>query len=74
VLRAADVDRSRALRVVLGAVDVRPGSRVENEVCRAQPGRRRRADVPIGERERRELVTGEGLDQRLPELAVRPGD
>ena len=32
VLRAADVDRRRALRVVLGAVDVRPGRRVQDEL------------------------------------------
>ena len=29
---AADVDRGRALRIVLGAVDVRPGGRVEDDV------------------------------------------
>ena len=40
VLRAADVDRRRPLRVVLGAVDVRPRGGVQHEV-RLEAGRRR---------------------------------
>ena len=47
VLRAADVDRRRALRVVLGAVDVRPGRRVQHELDgrERRPARGKR-DVP----------------------------
>ena len=47
VLRAADVDRRRALRVVLGAVDVRPGRRVQDELDAAGAAGRREADVPL---------------------------
>ena len=74
MLRPADVDRGRALGVVLGAVDVGPGGSVQNEVGWPYPGRRRDAYVPVGVGQRDEIVTGERLDERLPELAARAGD
>ena len=74
LLRPADVDRGRALGIVLGAIDVSPGGSVQNEVGRPDPCRRRDADVPVGVGQRDEIVTGERLDERLPELAARAGD
>ena len=41
VPRSTDVDRGRALRIVLGAVDVRPGGGVQDDVRGAERGRRR---------------------------------
>jgi hypothetical protein len=74
VLRSANIDRSRALRIVLGTVDVGPGSGVQNQVCGRKVGGRRRTDVPVSERERYDLVTSEGLDECPTKLAVRAGD
>jgi len=71
VLRAADVHRGRALRVGLGAVDVRPRRGVQNEVDRAEPARRRRGDVPA--RARQAERAGERLEQRGAELAAGAG-
>ena len=48
VRRPADVDGGGALRVRLGAVDVRPGSGVKDDVGRLEPGRRRQLHVPFG--------------------------
>ncbi len=67
--RAADVHRGRTLRIVLGAVDVRPGRRVQHEAG-LEPRRRRLGDVPVGARERHDLVGGELLGQRVAELAA----
>ena len=50
VLRAADVDRRRLLRVGLGPVDVGPRGRVQHEVGRAER-RRRQRHVPLGARQ-----------------------
>ena len=47
VARAADVDGGRLLRVVLCAVDIRPGGCVENELRSGELGRRKR-HVPLG--------------------------
>jgi hypothetical protein len=74
VLRSADIDRGRALWIVLGAVDVGPGSGVQNEVGRCKVGGRRRTDVPVAERERYDLVTGECPDKCPAKLTVRAGD
>ena len=69
---AADVDRGRALRVVLGAVDVRPRGRVQDEVA-PRARRRRERDVPVGAR-RAPRASGKRLEQRVPELPARAGD
>ena len=61
-------------RVLLGAVDVRPGRRVQDEVERAQVGGRGLGDVPLRPRERDDVLVGELLGQRLPELAAGAGD
>jgi hypothetical protein len=74
VRRAADVDGGGALRILLGAVDVRPGGGVENDVGRLEPGRRRQLDVPLGARERDHAVHRELLDERPAELPARAGD
>jgi hypothetical protein len=47
---------------------------VKNEVGGPHPGRWRQAHVPVAMRERDELVTGERLDERPPELPARAGD
>jgi hypothetical protein len=70
--RAADVDCRGALRVVLGAVDVRPGRRVEDEA--GLDRRRRQRHVPVGVGERDDLILRERLLQRAPELAARSRD
>jgi hypothetical protein len=74
VLRPADVDRGRALRVVLGTVDVRPRRRVQCQPD-AEVGDERRGrvrDVPLVE------IDGERirvqLGQSMPQLARRAGD
>jgi hypothetical protein len=72
VPRPADIDRSRALRVVLGAVDVRPRGRVEDEV--GPQRRRRQGYVPVGMAERDQLLVRELLLQRAPELPAGSGD
>jgi hypothetical protein len=74
VLRAADVDRGGALRIGLGTVDVGPCGGMQDEVDRPEPGRRRRADVPVAERDPSDLVIRERLDKRLAELTVGAGD
>jgi hypothetical protein len=74
MLRSTHIDRGCALWIVLGTVDVGPGSGVQNEVGRGKIGRRRRTDVPVAERERCDLVTGEGLDKCPTKLAVRACD
>ncbi len=74
MLRPADVDRGGALGIVLGAVDVGPGGSVQNEVGGPDPGRCRHAHVPVAVSERDDLVTGERLDERPPELTARAGD
>jgi len=74
MLRAADVDRRRALGIVLGAVDVRPRGRMQRElnVTRGHEVGRRVADIPFVE------IDGEGLrielGQRAAELARCAGD
>jgi hypothetical protein len=62
------------LGVVFGAVDVGPRGSVQNQVGWPYPRRRRDAYVPVGVGQRDEIVTGERLDERLPELAARAGD
>jgi len=47
---------------------------VEDEVGARDHGRRRDAHVPVGVGQCDEIVTGERLDERLPELAPRAGD
>ncbi len=70
--RATDVDRRRALRIVLGAVDVRPRRRVEKKV--GLDRRRRQGHVPVGMGERGDAVFRERLLQRASELAARSRD
>ncbi len=48
VRRPADIDRGRALGIVLGTVDVRPGSRVQDELGPGKSRGRRQRDVPVG--------------------------
>ena len=74
MLRAADVDRRGALRIVLRAVDVRPGGGVEHETDVVGHGRRRQRHVPLRPRERHDAVGGELLLQRDAELAAGAGD
>src|SRR5262249_52788537 len=71
--RAADVDRGGILRVCLGAVHVGPGGGVQDELSR-ETGRREGGDVPVGARQREDVVSGERLLQRTPELTTRAGD
>ena len=71
MLDAADVDRRGALRIVLGAVDVRPRGRVQDEVS-LEPRRRRVRDVPL--RARQPAGAGKRLDERRPELSVEWAD
>jgi len=73
VRRPADIDRGGTLRIGLGGVDVRPRGSVQNEAG-GQTRRRRLGDVPVAVRQRDNLVPGEGLDERLPELPARAGD
>jgi hypothetical protein len=47
---------------------------MQNEIGRHKVGGRRRTDVPVAERERYNLVAGEGLDKCPAKLAVRAGD
>ena len=70
---AADVDRGRLLRLVLGAVDVGPRSRMQDEVGPKTGGRGQR-DVPVRVAQGHELVPRERLPERAAELAARPGD
>ena len=74
VLRAADVHRRRALRVVLGAVDVRPGRRVQDELesqaARARGSGKRTSHSARVERER----LRERLGERRAELPAGAGD
>ncbi len=69
MLRPADVHRGGLLRVVLGAVDIRPRRRVQDERRRAERCRRRQRHVPVGSREPTRV--GERLEQRVAELARR---
>ena len=73
--RAADVRRRRALRVVLGAVHVRPRGGVEHEIGRLrQRQRKRQRDVPVRPRQRGHVVGRELLGQRVPELPAGARD
>ena len=70
VLGAADVDGGSLLRVVLGAVDVGPGRRVQHEFgCKA--GRSGMRHVPVGAGEPARIR--ERLEQRVPELPAGAG-
>ena len=71
VLHPADVDRSRLLRLVLRAVDVRPGGGVQDEIG-VQPGRRRQGHVPVRARQRPRL--GKRFGEGVAELAARARD
>ena len=71
---AAHVHLGGALRVVLGAVDVRPGRGVEDEVGRACGRGGGEADVPVLPRERAHVVRREGGGERDAELAARARD
>jgi hypothetical protein len=64
VLRAADVGRSRALRVVLRPVDVRPRGGVEHETDVVRHRRRRLRHVPLRARERDNTVGGTTANDR----------
>ena len=69
MLRAADVDRGRALRVVFGTVDVRPRRRVQRQPD-AEVGDERRGrvrDVPLVEIDGKRIRVQ--LGQGTPELA-----
>ena len=67
VLDTADVHGSRALRVILGAVDVRPRSRVEDKVgLRDPPERDESRPTPHASGH----APGELVEQRVPELAA----
>ena len=70
VPRPLDVDAERACLVGLGAVHVRPGRRVQHEPGLVSEGDRLR-HVELVPRAR--IGVGEGLPQRRPELAARPG-
>jgi hypothetical protein len=74
VLRPADVDRRRALRIGLGAVHIRPSGSVQHHVERPEALGRRQRHVPITVSERHDLVAHERLDERVPELPARAGD
>ena len=70
MLRAADVDGGRALRVVLGAVDVRPRRRVQHEIDGAE---RRRRERRRPSRRASAARARERLEQRRAELPARAG-
>jgi len=70
VLRTADVGLGRVLRVRLRAVDVGPGSRVQDEIDVAQR-RRGVLDVPVFPPQAARI--GEGIEQRCAELAAGAG-
>ena len=74
MLRPADVDRRSALRISLGPVHVRPRGGVQHDVERPEALGRRQRHVPIGVAQRDDLVAGERLDERVPELPARAGD
>jgi hypothetical protein len=71
--RAADVGGGGSLRVGLGAVDVRPGGRMEDESCLEAGGRRERY-IPVLVPEREDAVPGERVLKRTAELPARAGD
>ena len=71
MLHASDIHRGRLLRIVLGAVDVGPRGRVQNEVG-LERRRRRERDVPVGARQRPRVR--ERLGERVAELATRARD
>ena len=74
--RPADVHGGSTLRVVLGAVDVGPRRRVQNEVDLASRSRvrQRPGDVPVGAREREDVVVRECPLERAAELAAGARD
>ena len=74
--RPGDVDRGCALRVGLGPVDIRPSSRVEDEVdLSSQQGvAGRRRDVPAVARQRDHVVVRELLRERVAKLATGARD
>jgi hypothetical protein len=74
VLRTADIDRGRALRVVFGAVHVRPCRGMQHEVGVPEYLRRRRSDVPVGVRKPNDILAAECLDERVAELPTRARD
>ena len=74
VRSAADVDLGGALRIVLGAVDVRPGCRVQHEVRTTERRRRGEPHVPVGVGQRSHVVRRERRRERRAELAARAGD
>jgi len=69
---AADVDRSRLLRLELGLIDVRPSGGVQDEIGRLEPRRRRELDVPAAAVERDGVR--KFLRKRATELTGRTGD
>ena len=71
VLRPADVDRRCRLRVGFGAVDVRVGGGVQDELDRTEAAWRREGHVPVGVR--KAACSGERLEQRRAELPARAG-
>jgi hypothetical protein len=66
VLRAADVHRGGALRIILGSVDVRPRRGVQDEIDVAERRRCRMLDVPL--RARQPARAGKRLGQGSAEL------
>ena len=71
VLRSADVHRRGALRIVLGAVHVGPGGRVQHEIELRQRGRRQR-HVPVRVPQRKDLVVRERLCSARPSWPPAP--
>ena len=72
VRRAADVHLRGPLRIVLGAVDVRPRGGVQHELRPLERGRGREPDVPVLARQRAHVVRGERRCERDAELAAAP--
>ena len=74
MLRTADIDRRRALGVVLGAVNVRPRRSMQHEVGLPEYLRRRFGDIPVGVRKPNDVLAAEGLDESMAELPARTRD
>ena len=74
VRRASDVRSRRGLRIVFGAVDVRPRRSVEHEVRGPRQRRGLEAHVPGRPGQCEHLVAGERLRERAAQLAARPRD
>jgi hypothetical protein len=71
VRRAADVDRGRALRIVLGAVDVGPGAACRTSVGRST-SRAAASHVPVGAGQRDDVLVRELLASARPSWPPAP--